>query len=203
MFKKNDVLKGAILNRKSINSYDKNLIIRTIMKILLIGNIASGKTTLGKKIQEQTGYKFVQIDELRERYLKNKVSEEYYSLFQFLKHIENTKNIILEFTGVGCHKFAVKRALELSNDRCLIVLCKVRDIATIRERLKLKKYRYKIIFDVDINEHINFIENEIKKDLAENFWESEHFRFTEVKMDTLDDLKSNLSLIIKELSQMN
>ncbi len=39
------------------------------MKILIIGNIGSGKTTLGKKIQEITGYKFVQIDKLREKYL--------------------------------------------------------------------------------------------------------------------------------------
>jgi len=37
------------------------------MKILIIGNIGSGKTTLGNKIQELTGYKFVQIDELREK----------------------------------------------------------------------------------------------------------------------------------------
>ena len=62
-----------------------------IMKILIIGNIGSGKTTLGNKIQELTGYKFVQIDKLRKEYLKNAVSEEYYCIYQFLKAIEKMK----------------------------------------------------------------------------------------------------------------
>ena len=36
------------------------------MKILIIGNVGSGKTTLGEKIQKITGFIFVQIDQLRE-----------------------------------------------------------------------------------------------------------------------------------------
>jgi len=65
------------------------------MRILIIGNIGSGKTTLGKKIREIIGYKFVQIDEIREQYLKNAVSEEYFCLYYFLKTIEQNKNIIV------------------------------------------------------------------------------------------------------------
>ena len=80
------------------------------MKILIIGNIGSGKTTLGRKIQELTGFRFVQIDELREKYLKNSISGEYLSLHKFLKEIEEHKDIILEFTGVGCHKYALKKS---------------------------------------------------------------------------------------------
>ncbi|GAG55695.1 unnamed protein product [marine sediment metagenome] len=39
------------------------------MKILIIGNLGSGKTTLGKKIKEMTSYEFIQIEELRKKYL--------------------------------------------------------------------------------------------------------------------------------------
>jgi len=102
------------------------------MKILIIGNIGSGKTTLGNKIQELKGYKFVQIDKLRKEYLKNAVSEEYYCIYQFLKAIEENENIILEFTGAECHKYAIKRALELSNDLILFILCKTKLLSTLR-----------------------------------------------------------------------
>ena len=103
------------------------------MKILIIGNIGSGKTTLGKKIQEITGFKFVQIDELREKFLNNSVSGEYLSLHKFLKEIEENENLILEFTGVGCHKYAIKKSLELNSDNIMIILCKTRNFDLLLE----------------------------------------------------------------------
>ena len=133
------------------------------MKILIIGNIGSGKTTLGKKIQEITGYKFVQIDELREEYLEKKVSEEYYCLYEFLKAIENNNDVILEFTGAGCHKFAIKRALELTNNNIIIIHCKNRDFSLILERLKHKELNENFPFDMDIDNHITYIKEELDK----------------------------------------
>lgn len=96
----------------------------------------------------------------------------------------------------------MKRALQLSNDNCLIILCRTSDFSKIHERLQLKKYDYKNPFDIDINEHIYFIENEIKKDISENFWNSEQFQFIEVNMDTLNDLESNIHLITKILNEL-
>ena len=136
------------------------------MKILIIGNIGSGKSTIGKEIQKFTGYKFVQIDQIRERYLTKHVSEEYYCLYEFLKSIENNSDIILEFTGVGCHKFAIKRALQLSNDKIIIILCKNRNFELITERIKNKKYLFIKPFEIDINEHIYFVKKELNEDLA-------------------------------------
>ena len=69
------------------------------MKILIIGNLGSGKTTLGKAIQELTGFKFIQIDEIREKYLRGKVSQEYYCLHEFIQAIETNDELILEFSG--------------------------------------------------------------------------------------------------------
>ncbi len=49
------------------------------------------------------------------------MSEEYYCLFKFLKSIEENENLILEFTGTGFHKYAIKRALAITNDKILII----------------------------------------------------------------------------------
>ncbi len=139
------------------------------MKILIIGNIGSGKTTLGKKIQELTGYKFVQIDELREKYLNNSVSSEYYSLHKFLKEIEDNENLILEFTSVGCHKYAIKRTFELSNDNILIILYKTRNFDLILKRIDDKPFSYIHPFDLNPKEHSQYVRQELKQDLKDNF----------------------------------
>jgi len=169
------------------------------MKILLIGNIGSGKTTLGKAIQELTGFKFIQIDEIREKYLKGKVSQEYFCLHEFIQAIETNANLIMEFTGVGCHKFAIKKALELSNDKTMIILCKTRDFGLILERIKDKTFDYISPFYSDIESHAHFIKQEIHDDLANNFWKSYDFEFREYMMNVSNDLKMNIEQLKKIL----
>lgn len=100
----------------------------------------------------------------------------------------------MEFTGVGCHKHAVKRALELANDKVLIVLCKTRDFTTIRERVAVKSFNYESPFEIDINEHINFIRNELNDDASTNFWISDNFKLIKVYMDDLNELRLNIEL---------
>jgi len=169
------------------------------MKILIIGNIGSGKTTLGRKIQELTGFKFIQIDELRERFFEKKVSEEYYCLYEFLKAIEDIDSVILEFTGAGCHKYAIKRALELTNDTVLIILCKTKLISTLRERIKEKEFNYVNPFNIDINEHIQFVENELNQDICNKFWSSNNFKFFELFAEDLNDIKEIEKILNKKL----
>lgn len=165
------------------------------MKILIIGNIGSGKTTLGNKIQEITGFKFVQIDELREKYLNNSVSGEYYSLYQFIKNIEENDNLILEFTGAGCHKFAIKRALELNDIKVMIILCLTREFSLIKKRAGNKKFLYTPPFDIDLEEHVKFINKELSNDLTNNFWNMPHFELVQFYMDDFNDLNSNIESI--------
>lgn len=172
------------------------------MKILIIGNIGSGKTTLGKKIQEFTSFKFIQIDELREKFFEKKVSEEYYCLYEFLKAIENYDNIILEFTGAGCHKYAIKRALELSNDNIIIIHCKNRDLSLIKERLKHKELNENFPFNTDIEIHINFIKEELDNDSLEDFWKIKNSIFISTYMDNSDDLTENIDKIIKIIKEL-
>jgi len=170
------------------------------MKILIIGNIGSGKTTLGKKIQELTGYKFVQIDKLREKYLNNSVSGEYYSLYKLIKKIEVNQNLILEFTGVGCHKFAIKRALEIENSNIIVILCKNRDFNLILERLENKQFNFSSPLNVDIKEHAVFVQEELCKDLENEYWNCKEFEFHEVFMDDKKDLIRNVKNISNYLN---
>ncbi|MHA1275148.1 MAG: shikimate kinase [Promethearchaeota archaeon] len=172
------------------------------MKILIIGNIGSGKTTLGKKIQELTGFRFVQIDEIREKFFKKKVSEEYYCLYEFLKAVEESENVILEFTGAGCHKYAIKKALELSNDKIIIVHCKNRDFSIINERVKNKEMNKNFPFHTDIENHINFIKEELDKDSFENFWQTSNSTVLYVYMDNSLDIAENMNIIKNKIKQM-
>ena len=169
------------------------------MKILIIGNIGSGKTTLGKAIQALTGFKFNQIDEIREKYLIGKVSQEYYCLHEFIKEIETNDDLISEFSGVGCHKFAVKRTLEW-NDKIMIILCQTRNFDLILDRIGKKKFGYFSPFYSEIESHSQFIKKEIHDDLTINFWKSLDFKFREIYMDNSNDLKVNIELLKERLN---
>ena len=82
---------------------------------------------------------------------------EYPSLYLFIKNIEENNNIIAEFTGAGCHKYARKRALELSGDRAIVVICKINNMDLLKERRKYKVYDYELPFNIKIYHYIEHI----------------------------------------------
>lgn len=172
------------------------------MKILVIGNIGAGKTTLGRKLSKLTNFPLIEIDKLRERYLHGNVSDEYLCLHYFLREAESDRSVILEFTGVGCHKYGVKRALELSKHRILVVICRTSDISIILERLKSKSYHYRSPFGTNIYEHVFFIEKELINDINNGFWERENFFVIKVLMDKLADIEKNVLTIKNLLTQL-
>jgi len=166
------------------------------MKILIIGNIASGKTTLGMKISEMLDIPLIEIDKIREKYLiHGKVSEEYLCLYHFLRHAESNESVILEFTGVGCHKYAVRRALELSGHKVLVIVCRTNNLSINLQRLKSKNYSYVNPFNIDIKKHIFFVEKELTKDLKSKFWRLKNFTVVEAPMNCPDDIEKNIEKI--------
>ncbi len=138
---------------------------------------------------------FVQIDEFREKYLKNFVSEEYFSLYKFIKCIEDNENLILEFTGAGCHKYAVKRALELTNDITLIITCKTKDFTTIKKRIKDKCFLFGNPFNLDINNHIEYIQKDLEDDSNKYFWCFKKSKLLDIFMDNEKEIEVNIKLI--------
>ena len=75
------------------------------VKILILGNIGAGKTTVAKQLQQKIGYELCPIDDFRKEYGDGTVTGEYLALYHFLKECSNNRNAILEFTGAGCHEY--------------------------------------------------------------------------------------------------
>lgn len=84
-------------------------------KILLIGNLSSDKTTLGKKIQNILKYDHVRIDECRRKLSDGTVTGEYRAWRYFITRCEEPKGTILEFSGGGPHVYNIALALENSS----------------------------------------------------------------------------------------
>lgn len=123
-------------------------------------------------------------------------------MYEFLKAIEDNDNIILEFTGVGYHKFAIKRALELAKDNTIIIHCKNRDFSLISERLKHKELNENFPFNTDIENHIKFIKEELDNKSLEKFWEIKNSIFLNIYMDNTDDSTESINKIIKKINEL-
>jgi len=52
----------------------------------------------------------------------------------------------------------------------------------------------------DIQDHNQFVNEEISKDLKINFWNCELFKFIEVSMENTDDITRNIEKIKKYLN---
>ena len=80
----------------------------------------------------------------------------------------------------------------MNDDPKLVILCKTRIFSTVQERIKSKKFNYKNPFDIKIENHIEYIENELNEDIIKNFWRKENFQFIEIFMDKINDLNINM-----------
>ncbi|GEM_PF-3297520 len=168
------------------------------MKVLILGNIGSGKTTLGKAAREIIGFPFYELDKIREDVkLDGRVSLNYLALYYFMQKAENPERVILECTGSGDHKNSLKRALEISGKKVLIIVCKTRDIKVNLERLKRKKFNYIFPFPKDLKKHIYDVEAELEKDLEKGFWSWPKSKVIEIFMDTEEDFRYNKEVLFK------
>ena len=83
-------------------------------KVLLIGNLCAGKTTIGTRLQHNLGYDLVEIDESRRQLGDGTVSGEYRAWQYFISRCEDHRGAILEFSGGGPHVYNIAKALENS-----------------------------------------------------------------------------------------
>jgi len=80
-------------------------------KILLIGTLGSGKTTLAECLARDTGFPYASIDECRVRYGDNTLSGEDCAWDHFLEACGRPAPGILEFSGGGPHVDEVRESL--------------------------------------------------------------------------------------------
>ncbi|MFX0066756.1 MAG: hypothetical protein ACFFC7_31855 [Candidatus Hermodarchaeota archaeon] len=173
------------------------------MKILILGNIGAGKTTIAKKIQSEFSFNLCTIDDCRRLYGDGTVPGEYLALYHFLQSCLKKGDTILEFTGAGCHKFAIKKALEDSTDLVLVIFVQVA-IPICQKRIAPRQWDIPIpSWDFNLKKHLNFVEEELNSDYEKEFWAASD-RFTAImgNNEHENDLERIVKLIIAEINEI-
>lgn len=153
---------------------------KTVKKILLIGNLSSGKTTLGKTLSERLGFDILRIDDCRRRMSDGSVSGEYRAWTKFVEHCESDQNCILEFSGGGPHVFNIGRALELSGALIYLIWLDA-DLKECIARSKERTFDSPYPYDFgDLTELILHIDHEIKLAWT-SVWTKKGFRTLQIK----------------------
>jgi hypothetical protein len=96
-------------------------------KILIIGTLGSGKTTVAQQLAQDTGFPYASIDGCRIRYGDGTVEGEEWAWEKFLEICRKPAPGILEFCGMGIH------ALEVRDN----LLCSTVPVSVIRLELPL------------------------------------------------------------------
>ena len=167
------------------------------MKILLIGNIGAGKTSIGSILADELKLPLVAMDDLRFRYSNGTIPGEYSALYQFMLACNDQNGCILEFSGVGCHKHSVKKALEDSKKSVSVVTI-LSEIDVIKKRLKDKKWPPHP-WSLDLDNALLKIEKELKQDLDSRFWENTLLNHKVVILK--NNQENNFDEIIKIIKQ--
>lgn len=89
------------------------------MKLIVTGNIASGKSTVAKKIAEKLDWQLVQIDSFRMKYGGKSSDEDFKAKKEFVSECSKRKNQVIEILGKGTTAYMLYAALQ--KHKCLIV----------------------------------------------------------------------------------
>lgn len=140
------------------------------MKILVLGNINSGKSHCIEKITKIfPKYQVIKIDDYRIRYGDGTIAKENYTVQQFITDALLIENCIIECTGLG---LIGKRLKEALSQKFFIVLKIEEDLDICLERLKNKSFDdipYPN-YEESIRDSIIRIDNEIKCGKIEDGW---------------------------------
>jgi len=156
------------------------------VKILIIGNINAGKTTAASILSKELNIKFKSIDDFRKEYGDLTITGDYLAYYHFLKAAQSSKDIILEFSGVGFHKYAVRSALKNSSQKIVIIY--IRNL----EPLDLVKFKNKVKnipfpYEMDTELFAKTAEWELTRDFESKFWK---IKDRDVKIFDLDNDRS-------------
>jgi shikimate kinase len=140
------------------------------LKILIIGNISSGKSSLAKLLlQNLSQFNYVAIDDLRTKHGDGSFHREYKAWSEFLKHCENQEQTILEFSGGGCHKTSIKEAISRFGKSLVIYSwCSVNKCL---ERSKSRKFDTPYPWSVGPVDVIDQINQELENDWKSYYWD--------------------------------
>lgn len=83
--------------------------IKTGTLINIIGNIATGKSTLAKALSEQLDIPYISIDKYRERFYNGTAKAEKTAQETLIHDLVSPQLIILEHSGVGRYRYVYQR----------------------------------------------------------------------------------------------
>jgi len=139
-------------------------------KLLIIGNIGAGKTTLGLSLQKETHLEIVPLDRLRQQYGDSTIVGEYLSYYQFLRACQNDSPSILEFTGAGFHKHAVRIAFQEGRHEIIVFYLSVSP-GVCKERIRDRDWsNIPYPYSVEPEKVLLGVHRELETDWEHNFW---------------------------------
>ena len=159
-----------------------------MLSVLLIGNISAGKSFLAKQIGEEFDMlKTVSIDRCRRDFSDGSFSGEYQAWSVFFSELESSFDNIVEFSGGGAHKYAVRQVLlERKNLSNLVLVVYIStSLKVCVERSRDRQWDVPYPWTMSPTEEIlQEIEKNLLKDWNAGFWES----FVCLKSDSQDKI---------------
>ena len=93
------------------------------MKVFVFGNIASGKSTLVKRLTKHTGFVSVRIDMFRKKYGDGSREGEWKARDEFLAAIDTgDSNQVIEAMGLGMLGFLIKERIKEIRDKIIVII---------------------------------------------------------------------------------
>ncbi len=141
------------------------------MKILLFGDIASGKTTISKQIiQNYNNFELIAIDDFRRKYGDYTMLGEKTALDKFIKNIKPNKNQIIEASGVGKLSNKIYERIRNYNESVFLIILVV-PIQLIYERIKERTWDIPFPGKQEkLNDIIESINLKINENYVINLW---------------------------------
>lgn len=150
------------------------------MNLLMIGNIAVGKSELHKALVAKgftTPDNVFSIDEFRKLYSDGTYSGEFFAWAKMLQVVQfppPKANGLYEFSGTGKNAWFVREAIRLSKEKAKanwrVIYCSC-DSAIIKQRCVNRKYEVPLPYKFDnIDSSIQFIGNELSERYNKNYW---------------------------------
>ncbi len=173
----------------------------TKSKILVIGNICAGKTTLVRQFCDLLHMTPAILDEFRQQYGDGSIAGDYLAYHHLLLDCANPHPRILEFSGAGPHKWAIRLALQASHLPCAVVFVDT-PVKTCITRAQGKIFDVPYppwgVSPVDI---IPALQLELEEDRVKGFWTaSSNFVFAPYQADS--SLKEFVKLLDQALKQL-
>ena len=134
------------------------------MKIVLVGYMGSGKSTIGRLLSKKLNINFIDLDDYIERQLEKSIStifEEHGEIYfrkmehNFVKELMSKKDSFILSTGGGTPCYS--QNMEVINSKSINVFYLKLSIAALVERLTLEKEHRPLIKNIETAEIQEFI----------------------------------------------